>query len=243
MTLAAVREAMGDLRVTPKIPEGRETKIFDDFEEARTDDRGDFSGWATFMKYEDAKGRLTQRRITCRSISGEGGPKHLHGFCHERRAIRSFRIDRIVELVDYRTGEAVEAQRHFEDMRMHGLIGMKDRVLADLAMVLVFMADCDGEYHPLEHSAIEDSLSRYLLRCGGNEAELPTVLKNLPALAPDADDTIEALHRLLSSNACPSISRLILDGSSDVMAADGKFESAEARWSSQLQQILISAAN
>lgn len=240
--IATLRIALGDGRVTPQIVEGRTPSLANDDEIGIVSDvRDQSSGWSTFMVYEDSAGNRSERRVTCRSISGDGRPVYLMGYCHERQAPRSFRIDRIVELIDYRTGEVVEALRHFEELRMHGLLPMRDRNLADLAVVMVYMAKCDGEFHPLEVDAIEEGLSRYLLRAGGTDAELEKVLSHLPALAPDADDVVAAVSRILRAETSSSLSRLILDCSSSVMAADGIFHNEEAAWSSKLCAILQEA--
>lgn len=236
-----MRSALGDRRVTPDFPVNRSAEAGDDGE-LSDQGRDASSGWAVFLAYKNAEGVLSQRRVTCRKISGMGSIRYFHGYCHERRRARTFRLDRIEELVDYRTGECVDPVRHFEDLRMHGLIEMEDRCVPDLAAVLTFMARCDGEFHPLEVSAIEDGLSQYLLRCGGSDRELGKVLKNLPAIAPDAEDVVTATERLLASAACPSIARIILESSSNVMGADGEYRSEEAAWSSKLHGVLQAAA-
>lgn len=237
------RAAASGVRVTPPVPQQRAVDLPDsDAMDATDTTRDASSGWAAFLTYRDSAGQVSERRITCRSISGEGQPVYFSGYCHERKAPRTFRIDRVVELVDYDTGELVDPLRRFADLRMHGLLPMRDRSLADLAVAMVFMAKCDGEYHPMEESAIEDGLSRYLIRCGGSDNEMLKVMDSLPSVAPDSDDAADALDRLLAAQACPSIARLILDSSSNVMAADGKFREAETLWSSKLTQLLHEAA-
>lgn len=240
MQQGELQSALGDRRVTPEVPGGRNAEAVEDGE-LIDNGRDTSSGWAVFLVYKDAAGDMSQRRVACRKISGEGSIHYFHGYCHECQRARTFRLDRIEELVDYRTGECVDPIRHFEDLRMHGLIEMEDRCMADLASVLTFMARCDGEYHPLEESAIEDGLSRYLLRCGGSDRELGKVLKNLPAIAPDSTDVVSATERLLASSACPSIARIILESSADVMGADGNYRSEETAWSSKLQGVLQQA--
>lgn len=244
ISIERVRAAIGDRRVTPPLPHGQQADVSGDHDrdEIGIVERDASSGWSCFMVYRDAEGDMTKRRVTCRGISGEGRPVYFSGYCHERRAPRRFRIDRIIELIDYQTGELVEPLRQFEDLRMHGLLPMRDRSLADLALTMVFMAKCDGEFHPLEHDAIEQGLSRYLLRCGGSEHEISAVLKAIPALAPDGDDVCDAVKRLLKSGSCGSIARLIMDCSTDVMLADGRYQREETLWSNELMLLLADAA-
>ena len=240
--LQGLKSALADKRVTPAMPADRNAVTYDD-EETGGEHRDEVSGCATFVTYRDAEGRRSQRRITCKSLSGDGRPIYLHGYCHERKAARTFKIARIEELVDYRTGEVVEAERHFQELRMHGLVPMRDRGLADLAVTMVFMARCDGDFHPLEEEAIEHGLTRYLLRTGGNDNEIEKVIGSIPAIAPDGDDVVSAISRLLKAASCPSIVRLILDCSGDVMKADGHYRSEEAVWSSKLCGILRERAD
>ncbi|WP_291295840.1 WYL domain-containing protein [Elioraea sp.] len=60
------------------------------------------------MHYRDANGAETDRRVTVRNVLGrDGAATHINGRCHDRRASRSFRLDRIAELQDEETGEVL----------------------------------------------------------------------------------------------------------------------------------------
>ncbi|WP_366937254.1 WYL domain-containing protein [Elioraea sp.] len=62
------------------------------------------------LVYEDAAGNETERHVTVRRILGDNpnAPEYVAGVCHMRRALRHFRLDRILELTDHETGEVIE---------------------------------------------------------------------------------------------------------------------------------------
>jgi hypothetical protein len=61
------------------------------------------------MVYEDFAGQVTRRRILVRGSvpSVEGRPAYLDAYCLERHEIRTFRADRIREMIDGATGEVI----------------------------------------------------------------------------------------------------------------------------------------
>lgn len=66
------------------------------------------SGMAMQIRYRDSRGRGSMRRISVISVGGAESGFLLRAFCHERRAPRSFRSDRIEEAIDLATGEIIE---------------------------------------------------------------------------------------------------------------------------------------
>lgn len=74
----------------------------DEAEPERGDDLGHAEGQSFMIEYRDAGGRLSTRRITVWSLGqGAGGVPVLKAFCHERKAQRTFRVDRIACCIDY----------------------------------------------------------------------------------------------------------------------------------------------
>lgn len=65
------------------------------------------TGWSigvVAFTYEDSSGDISYRRVTVHSVSSI----YLKGECHERRAERTFRVDRVIgELTDCETGEVM----------------------------------------------------------------------------------------------------------------------------------------
>ncbi|CAO3440070.1 hypothetical protein [Azospirillum endophyticum] len=121
LVVTVVRE--GYVRIDTPLPEfegpERESKSekrahfcvgSDDFQAIAEDAAG-----STFaIDYLDSKGTLSRRRITMREIYTNGERTYVQAFCHERRAARSFRFDRIVEVIDI-DGECHDPRRFFTE--------------------------------------------------------------------------------------------------------------------------------
>lgn len=118
-----------------------------------------------FMVYEDAKGNVSERNVTIRNIKkGANNSLLMRGYCHERRALRSFRLDRVKEMVFPITGEVLSSVDEFmdflciekkQDKNTYGAIEKCKHGLN----ILVFIARCDGRYDSEE----EDVLVHYLM--------------------------------------------------------------------------------
>lgn len=67
------------------------------------------------IEYRDARGQVTQRRITTRTVVEQDGVRYLQAECHERHALRSFRLDRIVCFIS-QDGEVEDAQAWFAEI-------------------------------------------------------------------------------------------------------------------------------
>lgn len=63
------------------------------------------------IHYEDAKGNVSEREINVRAITDKNGVTYLKAYCHARRAMRTFRLDRVVEVIDLGTGEVIDARK------------------------------------------------------------------------------------------------------------------------------------
>lgn len=239
LQLDRLAASFAKLRVVPPLPLGRFGKIGGRDDDLVTGgDRDDLAGWATFICYVNAKGERSERRISCHRLEGYGRPELVRAYCHESRQPKSFRIDRIVELIDYRTGEVANPLEHFQYLLSHGLIDMEDKVLRELAKLLVFMARCDGQFHLLEAEAIEHCLTSYVLRFGGTENDIERVLSNCRALAPDGIDAIKSVERIVNAPESDRLVRLILDSTSAVIDADGRHAPEEVQWAVELSQVL-----
>lgn len=200
------------------------------------------SSWAGYMRYIDAKGQLSARRIVCRAIAGYGRAETVSGWCCERRAPRTFKIENMQELVCLETGEVLEPFPHFEQMRLMGALKVNDKALSDFGRVLAFMARCDGDLHPMEAESIETGLERYVMRFGGDDRTLETAAVNIRKIAPDADDFVSSLGRLESHPDARQIGRLMLDCVSNVANADGRLHPREIEWVELVQETLKAMA-
>lgn len=92
----AASKAMGSPDFVALLPE------VDDSEARQGASLGDAEGQSFIIEYVDSKGRSSLRRVTVWSIeAGSGGMPCLYAKCHERQAMRQFRVDRIKSCADF----------------------------------------------------------------------------------------------------------------------------------------------
>ncbi|MGE5563141.1 MAG: WYL domain-containing protein [Bacillota bacterium] len=193
--------------------------------------------------YVDAAGRESERRVSCRQILARGWPEAVFGYCHERKAVREFRIDRIRELYDLSTGEQRDPGPYFDALLNCGALGRKDEVLCDFARLLVFMARCDGEYHPLEEAALQDALGRYLRHYGGDDEDLEDLIERCDGIAPEGVNVIHSVATLVRCPERKTLARIILDSTGSMIDADGRHAPEEVAWALELSDALKTAAS
>jgi predicted DNA-binding transcriptional regulator YafY len=139
--------------------------------------RIDLDGLALSILYQDASGAVSERTIRCHNLTEAGGFYYVDAYCLLRKARRTFRLDRIAEVIDYSTGEVIADVRGFFAEQIGEDIGPEtesartsqrpDRFLnprttnpriaaafRDGAKVLLFMAMSDDELHPQERNLI-----------------------------------------------------------------------------------------
>lgn len=196
------------------------------------------SSWAGYIRYQDAKGEASARRIICRRIEGYGKAETIAAYCCERKAPRQFRIDRIEELVCLDTGEVLDPMQHFEALRLHGALTVVDKSLNDFARSLVFMARCDGHVHPLEVESVERAIERYIVRFGGDDRMYEQAVRNAGRIAPDGEDLVTSLKRLGQHPQARELGRLMLSSVAEVTAADGELHADEIEWAGLVQDVL-----
>lgn len=240
--IADIVAAVHGLSVEPPRPEWATARTPEVEETISLVQRDGASSWAGFIRYVDSGGEVSERRIVCRGIHGYGRAEQVAAICCEKRAHRSFRIDRIQELICLETGEVLDPAMHFEQLRLHGALKVTDKALTDFGRVLVFMAKCDGAVHPLEIEAVHDALGRYVLRIGGDDRTLEAAVKNVGKIAPDGDDLVEALQRLSRHQDARQVARLVLDGIGSISMADGHLDAAELAWSDVVETYLRKVA-
>jgi hypothetical protein len=69
----------------------------------------------SMIEYCDTDGVFSRRRVTMRNIIDRGDRRYLQAFCHERNAMRTFRLDRITCLIS-EDGEVEDAEAFFDDV-------------------------------------------------------------------------------------------------------------------------------
>jgi hypothetical protein len=202
------------------------------------------TGLAVIIEYENAKGERATRLVTCRRLDVHADKKYLFAFCHSREAMRQFRIDRIREIFDHRTGESLNpVDDFFKRYSPSGIsnsplgFGLSVHRRADflsLLNALVFIARCDTEYHPLERSILENLVVRFWLRLElPNDPDVSAVLATADRLAPDAETFWGALHRIVQQ---PALVRIMQETAREVIEADGVVKKEEFYWGTKLDQ-------
>lgn len=115
---------------------------------------GRLAGAGFGIEYVDATGACTVRRITALKLRYNAGMPLLLCWCHERGALRSFRLDRVrccydtngevFETANFlRSAFAIDINRIIEVVEPEDVFGNGLRILAALARV-------DGHLHPEE---------------------------------------------------------------------------------------------
>jgi hypothetical protein len=189
-----------------------------------------------------------QRLITCRryDIVGEFG--YVGAICHAARGYRQFRCDRIQAVFDATTGEVLgdghffnrfDAQSRRERAPTWGLTPSRKATLVAGLNVLAFMARCDGHWHRLETTAIENFVcSMWLRKEWPGEPPLAEIVAHSQRLAPDSDTFFRALQHYAQSS---SSTRVLRRSIGDLIAADGVICSAETTWGAEIDSFFCEA--
>lgn len=241
--LIRLSSAVAGIAVAPPKPAWAIANIPGGEEAIVVAERDPSSSWAGYMRYVDTHGEVSERRIVCRAIEGYGRAETIAAYCCERKASRRFRIDRIEELICLDSGEVIDPMPHFELLRLHGALKVLDKPLSDIGRVLIFMAKCDGEVHPLEIDAVHYGMERYVLRYGGDDEDLARAIKNVSKIAPDGEDLVKSLERVARHPESKQVSRLILECIGKVTMADGKVHADELEWGAIAQRYLTLVAS
>ncbi|WP_294275802.1 hypothetical protein [uncultured Sphingomonas sp.] len=198
------------------------------------------SAWTAYIQYVDSDGVESRRRFTCNSINGFGAASHITGFCHERQAMRTLRVDRIEELVCLETGEVMDPIPHFAWLRETGALNVKDKALTEMCRIFVFLSQCDGDYHPLEKAAIEDAIGRYAARFGASDQCAEQAIIGCKKLKPDGVDLIESIQKFAKAKNGAKLCRFVLDSGAAIIGADGRHTDEELAWALELSTALKS---
>lgn len=154
----------------PPLPAGRAAYAPYEEEDVPEKDRlvaaGIKEGNACFIIYEDSKGNRSSRRITINGIKEKNGARFIYAFCHERKAMRSFRADRIVEVTDLATGEIHNKKKEIGaaisdvDEKISSPTIKAVREHRDSLNIMAFLSRCDGRQHPAER----DVMNEYMMK-------------------------------------------------------------------------------
>lgn len=59
------------------------------------------------ITYEDSQGSVSNRTVIYKSLSKKGSAQYMKAYCTDRRAIRTFRVERISSMISAQTGEVL----------------------------------------------------------------------------------------------------------------------------------------
>lgn len=243
--LARLAEQLVGKRVTPSLPVGRTVELpeSDDVEIGESAGSGDDREvpLALFIAYENAKGERSQRRITVRQLIGHP-PELILAYCHERRAARNFRLDRIIEAMDPETGEIYDMTALMQMVAAGGHRPV-DLTTRRIVNILVFIMRCDGHAHAAEWSVIEDLLANWTMRWGGDDADLEAALRLAQHVAPDANDFLIGMRSFASNAEASRFGGFIARAVGAVIDADGVMQPQEFRWMVETREFLHVMAN
>ncbi len=232
-----------------------EVQNYNDDEDQYVDHNSNFelesiSGLAIIIEYVNSKGEKTTRAVTCRKLILNGDNHYVTGFCHTKKALRQFRVDRINEIFDHKTGASLNPVSKFfsnyspnEITKCSFGFGLSVKLRADfvsLLNALVFLAKCDAEYHPLERSTLENLTSRFWLRMEIlSEPDENAVLDFADRLAPDAETFWVSMHRIAKN---PTLTKIMQQTAVELIEADGTIAKEEFYWGAKIDQFFAQNA-
>lgn len=204
------------------------------------------SGLALIIEYENSKKERAQRVVTCKQLSVQGETEYLKAYCHHRKSVRTFRVDRIADVFDPSSGESLSPVQAFfaqfspDKVTRSGLSwGLSVQKRADLIALLnalVFIARCDREFHPAERSVLESSLSSFWLRMEvAGDPDFDDILDYATRLSPDGETFWLAMQRFAEDRALSGIFRQQVRA---LIEADGVIREEEAYWALEIDEFL-----
>ncbi len=258
---AALWEALAENapagRTAPHIPGRRFSEVVDieDDEPNRLEalDGLDLEGIVLGIVYRDSQGTETQRRVAMYALKvSDANALFITAYCHERKACRSFRYDRIISVIDIATGELFERDAFFaselgisvpaQASEVHDtappLLTTVRRLCRDEMIVLAGLSRSDGLMRPEEVDAIVDHAQRV-----GADSDLWLEAEHLDALRRYIrnmrPDSATLLKSALKASLLPGHRRRdLLRACRKVMDADGVQNPAEVAYILRLQSAL-----
>ncbi len=232
-------------RVVPSMPVGESVVISDydatdEVDSQTSENSTDGAALALFIEYVDGEGQRTRRRVTVRQLIGQP-PDMVLAYCHERRAARHFRIDRIVEAIHPETGEILAGAEILLALQGAGFSPI-DPVVRRMVNAMGFIMRCDGQAHAAEWEAIDDALAFWICRNGGDDAEHQAAMQMARQVAPDHTDFMIAMRSMVASKQVRQLAPFMQRALGSVMDADGVLHANEVGWAREIDGFLRAAA-
>lgn len=252
--LESILDYIKGRRVVPATPPTFKPSL-PDFDDDPLDEEEDYepdlesvAGVGCIIEYLDSKGRASVRRITCRKISSSRGVDYVQAYCHERESLRTFRIDRVTEVVCGSTGEVFATATAFfsrysvaNDGGSAIGFGLGVQLAADFRAglnVLAFLGRADGRFTAEEKEAAEGFCRSFAMRYAPPDFEFEGAARCAANLAPDAETFYVSLSRLKREGAPEGLSRLVVNWAAQLIAADGIQAPEEFYFGSKVQEYL-----
>lgn len=198
------------------------------------------------MDYRDAKGGYTRRRITMLTLAPGPNAPILKAVCHERRAQRSFRCDRIEGFIED-TGEVLTCADFFTEFLGIDLSRMRPREAVATAdskateardklrpalALLVALARSDEHYLPEELNAICNFVEDVMPEINdpahpGEVSALPKLRQLISRMRPTQQSLDGFLAALQPNLADPRFHASFEAAVNNVLWADGKIAPGE----------------
>jgi hypothetical protein len=201
-------EARGEIPLVPP-PRLRDyCPLSDDPERPHETVSGDPTrGLAFALEYCDSRGWASTRTVRCLGLD-PGPPSYLQAYCNVRGTSRSFRIDRIISIMDLRSGRILAGDEHVALLAPYLQSGSADPSVA--AMQGLHNVARDGVFALLQlgmpEGRLDDNARAIVLDYVRAEADTGRV--PLPPsqrvelwidnLAPPLDAVTDAVHRMLA---------------------------------------------
>jgi hypothetical protein len=227
----------------------------DDEPERDTAGLGAAEGQSFMIEYRDSTGRPSRRRITVwhLSESSRDGVPFLYARCHERQAMRTFRIDRIECCIDYdgvihdnvpkflsdTFGMSIGLAAAKEDAAERRWQLILSAIKAD-ATLLAAMSRCDGHVSRSEVEAILRYLAGLIEASGEiilSDADIDRLDRHIARLRPTSDSIRRALE--IAGDFAPHRVQKMLVAAATVMDADLVRHPAESRLLNAVSQELL----
>lgn len=220
----------------------------DPFEEGRAPEIEPIAGIGCILTYQDSKGQVSVRRVTCRKLSHLKDVLYVQAYCHERQKLRTFRIDRITETACGITGEIFVPGSSFferfsatEDGGAAVSFGLNPRLATDLRAglnILAFLAKADGRIVPEERTVMQEFCQSFGVRYSDGDFDFDEVCQHAQRLAPDAETFFVALERLTSGDAPLGLRAIVRRFAGDLIEADGEQHPKEFYFGMKVQEAL-----
>ncbi len=228
----------------PEIPPGRVVSLTedDDIEDEINASIAQDVGAAYFITYIKSNNASSKRRISVKKVSKNAkGNIMLNCYCHERKAFRSFRADRIQEAIDLATGEVIVdfLQALNNATGSHIATDREAPSVTALALskckhalnILVFLGRCDDRLHPFEIDIIAQYLMNQFFDANLIEQE---IYDHLNRLYPDHETYISSIEHVHKHENLPRLMRFACQ----MIQADEIITDEEHKFVEEMQQYI-----